>query len=308
LDSLSYTYDLAGNRSTEQIGSATTNFSYNALNQLTSADAGAGAEATYEWDAEQRLVAVNSGNESTHFTYDGLGRRVGIRKLVGGSEVSNRRFVWCDNEICEERTPSGAVSKRFFAQGMEIKSGSAPGVYFYTRDHLGSIRELIDINGEIKARYAYDPFGRRTHWGDMEADFGFAGMFWANEVSLYLTMLRAYEPNAGRWLSRDPLKNAEVEEGHNLYAYVHNDPVNFMDPLGLCCENERDAFWVADAQEVVICGLGAATAAASIPTGGLALLPALTLLSGCVFLAANVVRTFLAYERCLKKPCLECGK
>ena len=177
VDSIRYTYDSLGNAVAEQIGSAITQFSYNALNQPTSADGGAAAEATYEWDAEQRLVAVNSGNESTHFTYDGLGRRVGIRKLVGGSEVLNRRFVWCDNEICEERTPSGAVSKRFFAQGMEIKSGSAPGVYFYTRDHLGSIRELIDSAGILRARYGYEPFGRRTHFSaeDLDADFGCFG-------------------------------------------------------------------------------------------------------------------------------------
>src|SRR5262249_1981361 len=112
LSSFDYTYDVVGNRLTEKIGSATTQFAYNALNELTSVNGGVDAAASYEWDAEQRLVTVNSGSQSTQFTYDGLGRRVGIRKLVGGSEVSNRRFVWCDSDICEERMPSGAVSKR----------------------------------------------------------------------------------------------------------------------------------------------------------------------------------------------------
>jgi RHS repeat-associated protein len=73
--------------------------------------------------------------------------------------------------------------------------------------------------------------------GDLETDFGFAGMFWLEEAGLNLTRFRSYDPNLGRWLSRDPLKDAEVEEGYNLYCYVHNNPVNFTDPLGLhsCC-------------------------------------------------------------------------
>ena len=68
LHSFHYSYDLAGNRLTEQIGSTTTQFFYNALNELTSVNGGSSVAVTYQWDAEQRLVAVNSGNESTQFT------------------------------------------------------------------------------------------------------------------------------------------------------------------------------------------------------------------------------------------------
>ena len=41
---------------------------------------------------------------------------------------------------------------------------------------------------------------------------------------------RAYDPNSGRWLSRDPLGE---EAGINLYGYVQNDPINEYDPFGL---------------------------------------------------------------------------
>ena len=51
-------------------------------------------------------------------------RMVSIRQLTNGSEVSFRRFVWCGDEICEERDAAGAVTKRFFRKGMKVESGS----------------------------------------------------------------------------------------------------------------------------------------------------------------------------------------
>ncbi len=129
--------------------------------------------------------------------------------------------------------PAPIVTKRFFAQGVKLETGPKAGTYYYTRDHLGSIRELTDAGGNVRARYAYDPYGRRTKVsGDVDADFGFAGMFWSSEASLALTHFRAYDPELGRWLSRDPLRNAELREGPNLYAYVRNNPVNLIDPSG----------------------------------------------------------------------------
>jgi RHS repeat-associated protein len=234
-----YSYDPASNRLIEQVDATTRQFSYNALNQLTSAEGDAGPPATYQWDAEQRLIFVTTGNQHTEFTYDGVGRQVGIRQLKNGTETSNRRYIWCDNEICEERTPAGAVSKRYFPQGMKVESGENVGAYYYARDHLGSIHELIDTDGSIRARYSYAPFGRRSLLtGDVEADFGLAGMFWTSEISLYLTWFRAYSPDIGRWLSREPLFQAEFEIGVNLYAYADNDPIGKRDPYGLCCEPE----------------------------------------------------------------------
>ena len=200
------------------------------------------------------MISVTSGNQTTKFTYDGLGRRVGIRFLVNGAEVSNRRFVWCDEDICEERTPGGVVSKRFFFEGVKLETGATSGVYFYTRDHLGSIRELTDSSGSVRASYAYDPFGRRARiTGDLETDFGFAGMFWSPEAGLNLTLFRAYDPSIGRWLSRDPLEDAEFEQGPNLYAYVLNNPVSLVDPSGLsaleCVEKPTQAAETAQAAD-----------------------------------------------------------
>ena len=233
VNAFAYSYDAAANRLTEQAGASSYTAVHNALNQLSTTTAPSGSR-TNEWDAANRLTAVNAGNQRTEFTYDGLSRVVGIRQLVNGSEVSHRLFGWNDNWIAEERDTNGITTKRFLAQGVQVLTGPNAGNYYYSRDHLGSIRELTDGAGNVRARYAYDPFGRRTKVsGDLDADFGFAAMFWCGEANLYLTHFRAYDPGLGRWLSRDPLRNAELLEGPNLYAYAANNPANLTDPSGL---------------------------------------------------------------------------
>jgi RHS repeat-associated protein len=233
VNTFAYSYDPTGNRLTEQVGASNYTATYNGLNQISTTTV-PGASRTNEWDALDRLVAINAGNQRTEFTYDGLSRIVRIRKLVNGFEVSLRRFVWCGNRICEERDALGTLTKRFFPQGVKLEAGLATGAFFYTSDHLGSIRELTDAGGNVRARYAYDPSGRRIKVaGDLDADFGFAGMFFSAEANLSLTRFRSYDAELGRWLSRDPLPNAELAEGPNLYSYAANNPINLSDPLGL---------------------------------------------------------------------------
>lgn len=262
VNTFGYVYDPAGNRLTEQAGGSTYNATHNALNEISTTTA-PGASRTNEWDAANRLTAVNVGNERTEFTYDGLSRLVAIRKLVNGTEVSYRRFIWCGGQICEERDASGAnVTKRFFGEGMQLATGPNTGTYYYARDHLGSIREVTDSGGVVRARYSYDPFGRQSKVsGDLDADFGFAGMFWSPEAALILTHFRAYDPQLGRWLSRDPLADAERNQGPNLYVYVRNEPIGRIDPDGLC-DNTVDCTCLQQPCTCAMAGLGQAPTAA----------------------------------------------
>ena len=107
-DSHAYAYDPAGNRLQEQLLAATNQYAYNALNQLINGTTPP-TNTAYSWDAEHRLVAITTSGQQTDFTYDGLGRCVGMSQSVGGIVVSNRQFLWCGNDICEQHTPAGAL-------------------------------------------------------------------------------------------------------------------------------------------------------------------------------------------------------
>ncbi len=151
-----------------------------------------------------------------------------------------------DHDLSAE-TATGSVQYSY-------KNASGQG-YYYTRDHLGSVRELCNGSGSIVARYSYDPYGRTTlASGTNLATFQYAGMYMHQPSGLNLTKYRAYDPNTGRWLSRDPLKMVEAKIGPNLYEYVKDDPIAKVDPLGLaggapkvgcaCCKAHEEQWQV----------------------------------------------------------------
>jgi RHS repeat-associated protein len=178
----------------------------------------------YAYDATNRMVSITQASGVTGFAYDGLGRRV--QETLNGTLI--KQWVWCGGaQPCEERDASNNVTKRFFNQGEQIGISS----YFFTHDHLGSVREMTDANGNLIARYDYDPYGRRTLVSGTDlADFSFTGDYYHAASGLDLTVTRAYDANLGRWLSRDTIGE---NGGINLYRYVGNSPINAIDPFGL---------------------------------------------------------------------------
>ncbi len=286
--SFSFSYDKVGNRLTRTASSSgTTSFGYNLLNEIQSASPALGADKVYTWDAANQLVGIAYPGTAlnTRFTYDGIGRRVGITELNGSTIATERRFVWCGDQLCEERDAAGNVTRRFFDQGEQVGGTN----YFYSFDHLGSVRELTDAAGAVRARYDYDPFGVRTKVsGDLEPSAGYTGHFVHAPSGLHLTRTRAYDAASGRWLSRDPL--GEVA-GLNLYAYVGNNPVNAVDPLGLVQWRSAAvaAAGIAGGAVAAVGGgaiaLGGATATVTLPVIGQVAGPLVAIGGGAV--AAN---------------------
>jgi RHS repeat-associated protein len=186
-------------------------------------------EKTYEWDAANRLLAINytGTSDRSEFSYDGLSRRVKITEKTGATVNSIKRLLWIGNQIAEERDANNVITRTYFAAGEQRGTQN----YYYNRDHLGSIREMTNSTGAIQARYDYDPYGKRTKLsGMLDVDFGFTGHYYHQPSGLQLARYRAYDSNAGRWTSRDPIGE---RGGINLYAYVKNQVIRAIDPSGL---------------------------------------------------------------------------
>ncbi len=107
--------------------------------------------------------------------------------------------------------------------------------YRFIRDVQGSVRLVVDAaTGAVAQRLDYDSFGRMladTNPGFQP--FGFQSGLYDPDTGLVQFGARWYDAASGRWLSKDPIL---LEGGLNLYAFCGNDPVNYVDPLGLCEE------------------------------------------------------------------------
>jgi RHS repeat-associated protein len=206
-------------------GSTPTSLTYDLNGNVLTDENGNG----YTWDGLNRLTKITySGGATSNFAYDGLSRRVSIiEKNSGGTVTSTKLYLWVGSEIAEERSSGTTVTKRFFPQG-EQQSGTD---YYYTRDHLGSVRELCSSTGAIVARYSYDPYGRTTLVSGTNLATKQYASYYAHQPSgLEFSVYRAFDPNAGRWLNRDPIGE---RGGVNLYGYVVESPINLKDYLGL---------------------------------------------------------------------------
>ncbi|MCW5872455.1 MAG: RHS repeat-associated core domain-containing protein, partial [Candidatus Eremiobacteraeota bacterium] len=206
---------------------------YDAKGQKTTLD-----DKTFEWDDQGRVTAIVEGTNRTEFAYDGMSRRTKITEYTDGTMTSKKLYWWLGGTIVCER--DGLVSgfpikKRYFSQG--VLQGATK--LFYTFDHLGSVRELVDDAGVSQAVYSYTTYGERTkESGNLEADFGYAGLWHHGPSGLDLATYRLYDAANKRWISRDPLGEG-VDT--NLYRYAYNSPTNLVDPLGAAPEQRSSS-------------------------------------------------------------------
>lgn len=114
---------------------------------------------------------------------------------------------------------------------------SEPAVYFVQADHLAAPRLLTDQNQTVAWFWDSDPFGVGRPEEDPDGDqqpltlnLRFTGQYYDGESGLHYNYFRDYDPSLGRYLESDPIGLAG---GLNPYAYVGNNPLNYIDPFGL---------------------------------------------------------------------------
>lgn len=218
------TFDSAGNTRTKTVGG-----------QMTS----------YEWDALNRLLAVETSTTRSEFVYNGMSQRVGRKEYTGYSSnwtlSEDVKYLWSGGyQPSQERDSTGTtVTRHHLAGGFADDIGGTLTKYYTTRDHLGSIREVVDSSGLLETRYDYSPYGEveiLSSVNNVESTFLYTGHLYHEASNLNLTLYRAYDPSLGRWISADPIAESG---GMNLYSYVFNDPINMLDPDGLKARGGR---------------------------------------------------------------------
>ena len=125
--------------------------------------------------------------------------------------------------------------------------------YYIHKDHLGSIIEITDENGEkvSNGSASYDAWGNRrdpiswqpyaSYPSNLLIDRGFTSHEHYDRFGIINMNGRCYDPRIARFLSPDiVIQNLENSQNYNRYSYCLNNPINFIDPFGFQYEYEYD--------------------------------------------------------------------
>src|SRR5216683_6709410 len=154
----------------------------------------------------RRRISRTNGGQTVQFLYDGSNT---VQELSGGTATANMLV--------------GAALDESWSRT------DALGARLTLADGLGSTTALTDLAGVTQTQYTYEPFGKTQASGSASVS---ASQFTGREndapaSDLYFYRARYFSPSAQRFMSEDPI---EFEGGINLYAYAHNDPIDFIDP------------------------------------------------------------------------------
>ena len=166
-------------------------------------------------------------------------------------------------QASEERDGSSNLSKLFFAGG-QLNTATK---YFYAEDHLGSCHQMCDLAGNVNSEYSFNAYGRYAVIRETIAcDFGFTGMYKHVRSLLSFAKFRQYNSELARWVNRNRLEEFITT---NLYSYVSNEPISYIDPLGLERHDCRCRNWWTTIIAIELAAYGGGLGSVMASSGGM---------------------------------------
>jgi RHS repeat-associated protein len=214
--------------------SSTTTPAYNSAGNMTVDESG----RTFTYDAWSRVILVNG---TARYAYDGANRRIqeGARSLYYSAS-------W---QVVEERASGVAVVRNVWSpayiDGLVLRdrdadaNGSLEERLYALQDGNWNVQTIVGVDGSVKERYAFDPYGTRTvltaSWSATTTAYawslGHQGGRLDVATDMYTFRNRDLSPSLMRWNRNDPI---EYKSGTlNLVEYVASSPTMHTDPMGL---------------------------------------------------------------------------
>jgi RHS repeat-associated protein len=210
---------------------------------------------TYIYDDENRLIWTTGGYR---YLYDGDGNRV--EKCVAGSASTpcptsgtNGTLHWMGigTAALNESDLSGNILEQYvFFGGQRVarRDVSTNTVHYYFSDHLGTHTVVENATGTAcEQDIDYYPYGgqENDYCPNVAQHYKFNGKERDSESGLDNFGKRYFGSSLGRFMTPDPLhvmKQKLIDpQQWNMYAYVRNNPLRFIDPTGLyVCQGNTD--------------------------------------------------------------------
>ncbi len=224
-----------------------TGYCYDLAGNLLDKGACAGASHSFVYDVEGQLQSppvsgLNSGIAYTYF-YDGDGNRVqkcDANPCTNAGSPGTLYWRGIGGEVLDESSRTGAMQEEYvYFDGRRIarRDIGANTVHYYFSDYLGSASVITDSNGNVQEQTDFYPFGgiAYTSGGDPN-HYKFTGKERDSESGLDNFGARYNASSLGRFMTPDPIGGTPLHiinpQRWNMYAYVMNNPLTYIDPDG----------------------------------------------------------------------------
>ncbi|MFH1232065.1 MAG: RHS repeat-associated core domain-containing protein [Planctomycetota bacterium] len=214
----------------------------------------AGKNKILAYDIENRLIAVDNGQQIESYLYDGDGGRVRKTVSLRGSaatEAISTTYIGSLYEIEVSQSagePVSRLTKHIFAGANRVCSitknssplageGKGEGISYYHSDHLGSSNIITDQTGQQVQYCEYTPYGTFAKNERTTQDTGHTTHYFTGKeldsTGLYFYGARYYDPEIGRFITADTIVQSPYDpQSLNRYSYCRNNPINYVDPSG----------------------------------------------------------------------------
>jgi RHS repeat-associated protein len=168
--------------------------------------------------------------EITSYTNTYVYNADGLRTSKTTNSVTSY-YIW-DNSQAADLLADGTYDYIYgpASQAVEEINTSTGTVTTLHHDQLGSVRVLANSSGSVIGSASYDAFGKPAGISGVTSNVGFVGEYVDTDSGLIYLRNRYYDPLTAQFTTVDP----DEQTSSSAYGYVSDDPLNDIDPLGLC--------------------------------------------------------------------------
>lgn len=202
-----------------------TSYTLNTDGQRTATTPGTGTASSFAYNQAGELTTATTPTGNGSYTYEGAGLRAS--KTVAGTKTS---FTWGTLSGAAILLTDGATDYLYGPGGIPIEQTGSAGTCYYVHDQVGSTVALTNSSGSVTGTYSYTTYGRASHAGAASTPLQYGAGYTDPETGLIYLQARYYDPATAQFLTIDP----ELATTRQPYAYVDDNPLNGIDPTGLC--------------------------------------------------------------------------
>ncbi len=240
--------DGTGNRTKRVKNSVVTPYTYNNADQVQTGGVSTYAfdangntiqqndslQRVYRYDGENRLLEVRlNPQKKVLYQYDPLGDKI----FMQDTSMQISKFIYDGVNLLSELDVSN-TNKKKYCSSFEVDSwlsvNKAGNNFFFAKDGLNSISEITNSIANSENQYRYDIYGNVLEKSEnIQNSLLYTGRFYESSIELYDYRKRFFNPVIGKFISKDNfIPPIEEPLTLNKFAYVGNNPQNFVDPSG----------------------------------------------------------------------------